>query len=309
MLTPGPGTLLVLAALGSRSISGAANRLKLDISQPCGEPSLLIPVCSHSTYSRKSPFSPKPTEPVVSMSAIGPLSIGAPVTGSWKVEPAGSMMWAPNRPWPHECSPSTWSWKKTVPSSTSLYQRYCTNSTPVFSPDAWAFCRGVASCSMWSLIEAILVTTSVSGLPWPTSMLIPGRSPAVLATDSVVAPAGAAAVSVVSPDTPVSGATDCSKDRPVITPSEACGSNCTKWVWMLILLNRLTKESVGSDPSVLVSSFVSVKATQSPTSDLMATGVGAMVPALVAATCWLRTKISPLGSVRAGIGFPLPSTP
>src|SRR5215472_7684262 len=241
------------------------------------------------------------------MSAMGPLSIGAPVTGSWKVEPAGSMMWAPNRPWPHECRPSTWSWKNTVPSSTSLYQRYCTNSTPVRSPDAWAFCKGDPSVSVLPLIAVILLTTSVSGLPWPISTLIPGRSPVVLATVIDVAPAAADAVSVVSPGVPKSGLTDCSKDRPVITPSEACGSNCTKWVWMLSFWNVLTRGSVAS--GALVIWLVRVKATQSPTSDLMASGVGVMVPFSVAATFWLSTKISPLGSTAGGIGFPLASTP
>src|SRR5215469_1082073 len=241
------------------------------------------------------------------MSAIGPLSIGFPVTGSWKVEPAGSMMWAANRPWPHECSPSTWSWKKTVPLSTSLYHRYCTNSTPVRSADAWAFCNGASSVSVWSLIAVILLTTSVSGCPWPTSMLTPGRSPVVSATLIWVAPAGAAAVSVVSPGTPVSGLTDCSKERPVITPSEACGSNCTKWVWMLSFWNVLTSGSLLSGPTVI--SFVRVRATQSPTSDLMASGYAGIVPAFVAAMFWLSTKISPLGSTAGGILFPLAATP
>src|ERR1022692_1019260 len=241
------------------------------------------------------------------MSAIGPLWIGAPVTGSWNVEPAGSMMWAPNRPWPQECSASTWSWKKTVPSSTSLYQRYCTNSTPVRSPDAWAFCNGASSVSVLPLIAVILLAISVSGWPWPISTLIPGRSPEVLATVIDVAPAAAAAVSVVSPGTPVSGLMDCSKEKPVITPSEACGSNCTKWMWMLTFWNVLTRGSLLSGG--LFVALVRVTAMQSPTSDLMASGVGAMVPANVAATCWLSTKISPLGSTAGGVLFPLASTP
>src|SRR6185437_2658967 len=215
------------------------------------------------------------------MSAIGPLSIGLPVVGSWKVEPAGSMRWAPNRPWPHECNASTWSWKKTVPSSTSLYHRYCTNSTPVRSPDAWAFCSGEPSVSVLPLIAVILLTTSVSGWPWPTSMLIPGRSPEVEATETEVAPAGAAAVSVVSAGTPKSGLIDCSKEKPVMTPSEACGSNCTKWMWMLTLEKVLTKGSLESP--VLDNSLVSVSAMQSPTSDLIASGYAGIVPAFVAA--------------------------
>src|ERR1051326_6901457 len=126
------------------------------------------------------------------MSAIGPLVIGAPVTGSWKVEPAGSMMCAANRPWPQECRPSTWSWKKTVPSSTSLYQRYCTNSTPVRSPEACAFCSGAFSVSVLPLIAVIWVAISVSGWPWPISTLMPGGRPDVLATLIWVAPAGGA---------------------------------------------------------------------------------------------------------------------
>ena len=72
------------------------------------------------------------------------------------------MMWAPNRPWPQELSASTWSWKKTVPSSTSLYQRYWTNSTPVRSPDACAFWSGLPSVSVLPLIAVIWLMTSVS---------------------------------------------------------------------------------------------------------------------------------------------------
>src|SRR5215472_4944569 len=235
------------------------------------------------------------------MSASGPLLIGAPVTGSWKVEPAGSMMCAANRPWPQEWIPSTWSWKKTVPAWTSLYQRYWTNSTPVRSPDACAFWSGVASVSVLPLIAVILLTISVFGRPWPTSMLMPVCSPAVLATWSVVAPADAAAVSVVSPDTPLSVLTDCSYDRPVITPSEACGSNCTKCVCWLTLLVRPVSALFR------VSSLVRVKATQSPTSDLMTSGTGGLVPFKTAALSWLSTKISPLGSTCGGLSPPFVS--
>src|SRR5215469_10906987 len=138
------------------------------------------------------------------MSAIGPLRIGAPVTGSWNVEPAGSMMWAANRPWPHEWMPSTWSWKKTVPASTSLYHSYWTNSVPAFSPLAWALVSGWASVMVVPLIDAILAT-SVSTAPMPTSMPMPGRRPDVLLTLIWVAPAGTADVSVAAV---VSGATD-----------------------------------------------------------------------------------------------------
>ncbi len=94
------------------------------------------------------------------------------------------------------------------------------------SPAACAFCSGAFSVTVLPLIAVIAVAISVSALAWPISMLTPTRSPLVLATVIWVAPAGAAAVSVVSPNSPaVMGRTDCSKDRPVITPSEACGSN------------------------------------------------------------------------------------
>ena len=141
-------------------------------------------------------------------------------------------------------------------------------------------------------------------------MLMPGRSPAVLATEIWVAPAGAAAVSVVSPGVPpVMGRTDCSKEKPVITPSEACGSNCTKWVWMLTSRKTFSR-SVASTPALdELRSLVRVTAMQSPTSDLMASGCAGMAPLRIAAMFWLRTKISPLGSDCGSMGFPLASRP
>src|SRR5262249_25429381 len=218
---------------------------------------------------------------VFQMSTIAPLVTTAPVFGSWYVEPAGSMMCAPNRPWPQDRMPLTWSCQNTVPESTSEYHRYCTNSTPAGSPDACACVRGAARVTVVPLIAAIFAT-SMSARPWPIAMPMPARSRAVLLTVTCVAPAAAAALSVRF--SVANGRTDCSNERPVITPSDACGSNCTKCVCMLTL--ELLPFSALS-----TSWLDSVMATQSPTLERMASGTAGLVPASTAALSSLRTKI------------------
>ena len=243
---------------------------------------------SQTTNSRKLPDWPVPTEPpdVFQMSTMAPLRTTAPVAGSWYVEPAGSMMWAPKRPWPQDRMPLTWSCQKTVPESTSEYQRYWTNSTPAGSPEAWAWPSGAASVSVLPLIAEIFAT-SMSARPCPIAMPMPGRSRAVLLTVTWVAPAAAAADRVRL--SVANGRTDCSNERPVMTPSEACGSNCTKCVCMLTL--ELLPFSALS-----TSWLVSVIATQSPTFERMASGTAGLVPFSTACLSSLSTKISPLGS-------------
>src|SRR5262245_12001058 len=245
-------------------------------------------LCSHTMYSRKLPDWPTPTDPpdVFQMSTIVPLLTTAPVLGSWYVDPAGSITWAPNRPWPHERMPKTWSCQNTVPESTSENQRYWTNSTPAGSPDAWAWASGAASVSVVPLIAAIFAT-SMSGRPWPIAMPMPGRSRAVLVTLTVVAPAAAAAASVRF--SVGNGRIDCSNERPVMTPSEAWGSNCTKCVCMLTL-------ELFPFSALSTSWLDSVIATQSPTLERMASGSAGLLPLSTACLSWLRTKISPLGS-------------
>src|SRR5215470_4280449 len=191
------------------------------------------------------------------MSAIGPLLIGAPVTGSWNVEPEGSMMWAANRPWPHEWMPSTWSWKKTVPASTSLYHAYWTNSVPAFSPLAWELVSG------WDSTTVLPLITLISSSP--------------------------AAADDVSVAAVVSGATDCSYEKPVMTPSDACGSNWTKCVCMLTLEWPWFS-------AVWASSLVSVTMSHWPTLSRTTNGLAGLVPFWTAALSSLSTKICPLWS-------------
>ena len=75
------------------------------------------------------------------MSTIVPEATSSPVFGSWNVDPGGSTMNWPTRPWPHAWMPSTWSCQKMLSSWTSGYQRYCVNSMPAPCPGR-ARCRG-----------------------------------------------------------------------------------------------------------------------------------------------------------------------
>ena len=66
---------------------------------------------------------------------------------------------------------------------------------------------------------------------------------------------------------------------PLITPSDACGSNCTWWMCMLTFANPLA--CVAS-----VSSLVSVTASQSPMFERIASGCAGFVPAYTASLSW-----------------------
>src|SRR5215831_9299241 len=287
-----------------RSLKGLARRLMLPNSWPTGAPVPLRLSCSQSMNSRKLPHWLRATTPtqlpgvVFQMSTICPLRTTAPVCGSWYVEPNGSMTWAPKRPWPQEWMPSTWSCQKTVPESTSLNQRYCTNSTPTGSPEGWVLASAWSSVStLLTESMAVILRSSMVGSPWPTAMKMPTRSRLRLLTVICVAPAAAAAASVRL--SVLNGLTDCSNERPVITPSEAWGSNCTKCVCMLTL------ESVPASV-VGLSWLVSVSATQSPfwvesvgeaVLERMASGMAGFCPARIAFLSSFRTKSIPLVSV------------
>src|SRR6476469_9689381 len=196
------------------------------------------------------------------------------------------MMWAPNRPCAQDWIPFTWSCQNTVPLSTSEYQRYCTNSTDTGSPVACAFESARSKVSVVPLI-AVIRRISMLAFPLPTAMEMPGRRLSTLDSVTVVAP-------VALPEVIVCGCselvyTDCSKDIPEITPSELCGSNCTKCECML---------TFGCCAGSI--SFVSVIATQSPTFDRITSGSGDFTPLRASESTLslssLRTKTVPCSS-------------
>src|SRR3954451_25392753 len=75
-----------------------------------------------------------------------------------------------------------------------------------------------------------------------------------------------------------------------MTPSEACGSNCTWWICMFTFAKPLA--CVAS-----VSSLVSVTASQSPMFERIANGCAGLVPAYTASLSCASVYIIPVGSV------------
>ena len=137
-------------------------------------------------------------------------------------------------PWLQPWIPLTWSWKKTLSSAASGYQRYWTNSVPAHCPAGWALASGRVRVSR----RAVLFTAetwwiSMLSVPRPTAIQTPRRNLATLARVMVVAPGAAATVSCGS--TSLYGRIDCSYEKPEMTPSEPCVSNWTWWMWMLVL--------------------------------------------------------------------------
>ena len=112
------------------------------------------------------------------------------------------MMWAENNPCAHETIPSTWSCQNTVPESTSENQRCLVNSTVTHSPGSWLLSSGRSKVS-WLPLIAAMVRISISGVPNPIAIAIPGRSGHVVDLIELARPAAAS-------DPPLSGKTDCS---------------------------------------------------------------------------------------------------
>src|SRR4051812_29217161 len=220
------------------------------------------------------------------MSTIVPESTGSPLTGSWNVDPGGSTMNWPTRPWPQAWMPSTWSCQKMLSSWTSGYQRYWTNSTPAPSPAGCVVRRAVSRVTVAASC-AVILWISMASVPSPTAMNSPSWNLAVLESATLCVPAAAGAVRVGS--SIVCGRIDCSNDKPLMTPSDAWVSNCTWWMCMLTLVN--------GDSSVSRCSLVSVIATQSPMSPRMASGWAGLLPASTSALSLASTKILPSGSV------------
>ena len=167
----------------------------------------------HNAISRKLPVTPAAaaTGLVAWMSTIAPESAGAPVRGSWYVEPLGSVISWPTRPCAQVWMPSTWSWKNMLSSSTSGYQRYWTNSVPAYCAAGCATLRAADSVTVLA-VALIAVIVRISGpcpdwpalavpvaagpsVPRPTPMLSPTWNLATLDRCSTVAPTAAAAVS------------------------------------------------------------------------------------------------------------------
>src|SRR5690606_29206636 len=142
------------------------------------------------------------------------------------------MMCAPNNPCAHDMMPSTWSCQNTVPESTSEYHRYWTNSTDTGSPAWWLLSSGRSNVIRFVAGSTdSMVRISMFGVPAPTAIAMPGRSRStwvtVMVSDELTLTSSRFSRWEVY--------TDCSKLRPVMTPSEASGSNCTKWVCMFVL--------------------------------------------------------------------------
>src|SRR3954471_2332196 len=148
------------------------------------------------------------------------------------------------------CSPSTWSWKNTLSSTTSGYQRDWTNSTPAHSPAGWSRFRGAASVTVFATGSmAWIVAGSMSSVPSPSAIDAPRWNLATLVRCTIVEPAGEP--DVICGSSSLYARTDCSYENPEITPSEACGSNCTWWTWRLIFEKpSVARASLISDVSV-----------------------------------------------------------
>src|SRR6478736_240458 len=154
---------------------------------------------------------------VVWMSASVPERISAPVSGSWYVEPFGSTTIWPTMPRCHVCRPSTWSWKNTLSSTTSGYQRDWTNSTPAHSPAGWSRFRGAASVTVFATGSiAWIVAGSMSSVPSPSAIEAPRWNLATLVRCTTVEPA--AEPEVICGSSSLYGRTDCSYENPEITP-------------------------------------------------------------------------------------------
>ncbi len=159
---------------------------------------------------------------------------------------------------------------------TSGYQRYCTNSTPAYSPAAWSFWRGVVSVIVFATVSIdVILRISMLSVARPAAIHSPTWNFATLERLSVVAPASA--LWVICGSSAWNGRTVCSYDMPVITPSEACVSNCTWWMWMFDF--EKPEKSFAS-----CCKLVRVTATQSPMFARIASGWTGLRPASTSAT-------------------------
>src|SRR6185436_3647169 len=131
--------------------------------------------------------------------------------------------------------------------------------------------------------------------PTPMNTLLHAPPPAQLCTnfatlDSCRVVEPAAASTVRDGSSALYGRTDCSNDMPLMTPSDACGSNCTWWMCMLTFANP-------SNVFASVCSLVSVTASQSPMFERIASGCAGFVPAYTPALSCASVNRRPFGSV------------